>query len=58
MISEKLMPIAWDPKRWWNFCMSEDEKKDKKRFLLRGRKSAFVVYNMAVLKHFGTENSI
>ena len=22
------MPIAWPPKRWWNFCMSEDEKKE------------------------------
>ena len=23
------MPITWHPKRWWNFCMSEDEKKEK-----------------------------
>ena len=23
------MPIAWHPKRWWNFCKSEDEKKKK-----------------------------
>ena len=22
------MPIAWHPKRWWNFCMSEDKKKE------------------------------
>ena len=21
------MPIVWYPKRWWNFCMPEDEKK-------------------------------
>ena len=21
------MPIAWHLKRWWNFCMSEDQKK-------------------------------
>ena len=21
------MPIVWGPKRWWNFCMTEDEKK-------------------------------
>ena len=27
-ISEELMPIAWNSKRWWNFCMSEDEKKE------------------------------
>ena len=25
-ISQELMPLAWHPKRWWNFCMSEDEK--------------------------------
>ena len=24
----KDLPIAWYPKRWWNICMSEDEKKD------------------------------
>ena len=22
------MPITWHPKRWWNFCMSEDEEKE------------------------------
>ena len=22
------MPIVWHLKRWWNFCMSEDEKKE------------------------------
>ena len=22
------MPIVWHPKRWWNFCISEDEKKE------------------------------
>ena len=27
-ISEELMALAWHPKRWWNFCMSEDEKKE------------------------------
>ena len=26
-ISEGLMSIVWHPERWWNFCMSEDEKK-------------------------------
>ena len=24
--SEELMPIAWHPKIWWNFCMSEDKR--------------------------------
>ena len=27
-ISVELMSIAWHPKRWQNFCMSEDEKKE------------------------------
>ena len=27
-ISEELMPIAWHPKKRWNFCISEDEKKE------------------------------
>ena len=30
-LNEELMPIAWHPKRWWNFCVSKDEKKRKKR---------------------------
>ena len=25
------MPTAFHPKRGWNFCMSEDEKKKKNR---------------------------
>ena len=25
---EELLAIAWHPKRWWSFCMSEDEKKE------------------------------
>ena len=30
--SEELMPITWHPRRWWNFCMSEDEKKKQTNF--------------------------
>ena len=26
-ISKELIPVAWDPRRWWNFCMIEDEKR-------------------------------
>ena len=22
------MPVAWHPKEWWSFCMSEDDKKE------------------------------
>ena len=27
-ISEELISIAWHPKRWWDFCMPEDVKKE------------------------------
>ena len=39
MVSEELMPIVWHPKKWWNFCISEDEKKEIEPFPLRGCKS-------------------
>ena len=22
------MPVVWNPDRWWDCCMSEDEKKE------------------------------
>ena len=28
MISKELITVAWHPKRCWNCCMSEDEKKE------------------------------
>ena len=27
-IKEELLPIAWHPLRWWDWCMSEDERRD------------------------------
>ena len=27
-ISKKFMPMAWHTKRWWDWCMVEDEKKE------------------------------
>ena len=27
-IKEELLPIAWHPSRYWDWCMSEDEKRD------------------------------
>ena len=29
MSNEELIPVAWHTKRWQNFCVSEDEKKEK-----------------------------
>ena len=25
-LRKKLVPVAWHPDRWWDWCMSEDEK--------------------------------
>ena len=46
------MPIAWHPKRWWSFCVSEDEEKKWNQFSLV---NAFNAYNMEALRHFATE---
>ena len=31
-LNEELILIAWHPRRWWNICMLEDEKKEIKPF--------------------------
>ena len=31
-ISKEMMPVAWHPTRWWDWCVSEAEKKGKKKF--------------------------
>ena len=33
------MPVAWYPDRWWDWCMSEDEKKKQIQCLLKSYKS-------------------
>ena len=30
-IKKELLPIAWHPSRYWDWCMSEDEKKETER---------------------------
>ena len=30
-IKEELLPIAWHPSRYWDWCMSEEEKKEKRK---------------------------
>ena len=30
-IKEELMPIAWHPSRYWDWCMSEDEKQETEK---------------------------
>ena len=46
------MPIACHPKRWWNFGMTEDQKKEIEPIFIE--KFASVVYNLEVLKHYVT----
>ena len=28
---KELTPIAWNPSRWWGWCMSEEEKKETEK---------------------------
>ena len=30
-IKEELLPTAWHPSRWWDWCMLEDEKQETKK---------------------------
>ena len=32
-IKEELMPITWHPSRYWDWCMSEDEKKRDRKIV-------------------------
>ena len=32
-IKEELLPIAWHPSRWWDWCMSEEEKKKVRKIV-------------------------
>ena len=34
--NEELMPVAWHPNRWWDCCLSEDEKKEIDPVLIEG----------------------
>ena len=54
-LNEELMLIAWFPRKWWNFCMSEDQKKEIEQFLLS---NTFSVYTILVLKCFVTERLV
>ena len=31
-IKEELMSVAWHPDRWWNWCVPEDEKKEREKY--------------------------
>ena len=31
-IKEELMPVAWHPDRWWDWCVPEDEKKRLEKY--------------------------
>ena len=33
-LNEELMPVAWHPNRWWEWCISDDEKKEIDRMFI------------------------
>ena len=49
------MPVAWNPDRWWDWCISEDEKKEIVRvgsILSWGEKIVYVFWNKCTKKQF------
>ena len=32
-IKDELMPLAWHPSRWWDWCVPEDEKKRNRKIV-------------------------
>ena len=50
-ISEELMPTALHPKKWWDWYVSENEKKQI-QLSLKSSKSVMTVYKMGTLKRF------
>ena len=35
LLSEELMPVAWYPNRWWDWCRLKDEKKEKDSMFIK-----------------------
>ena len=33
-IKEELIPVAWHPSRWWDWCVPEDKKRETEKFFL------------------------
>ena len=33
-IKEELIPVAWHPSRWWDWCVPEDKKRETENFFL------------------------
>ena len=33
-IKKELMPIAWHPSRWWEWCVPQDEKQETEKLLV------------------------
>ena len=52
-IKKELLPIAWHPSKWWDWCMSEDEKKRQKNC---GHKHGPFLSLVTTYKSFLTQN--
>ena len=51
-IKEELLPIAWHPSRYWDWCVPEDEKQEIKNC---GHKAWVILYLMTGYKNFLTK---
>ena len=53
-VKKELMPIAWHPLKWWNCCVPEDGKKDRK---VVGLNIDLFVPDEWIKKHFDPKRS-
>ena len=57
-IKKELIPIAWHPSRYWDWCMSEDEKKKKIDRKVMGINVGYFLYLMTGYKIFFSVHKI
>ena len=53
-LNEELMLLAWHPRRWRSFCMSEDERKEIQAIFIEYCFQC-ISSNMNVLEYFNTK---
>ena len=49
-IKEELMPVAWHPDRWWDWCVPEHEKKGTTNLLIAEPQAILCIKSWESLK--------
>ena len=52
------MPVAWQPNRWWDWCLSEDEKREIGPMFIEELYKCVGSIHLGVLAHCWRKNCI